>query len=71
MLGAQDAERITGYRVGGISPFGQKKRVPVFIDRAALAFPKLVMNGGRRGLQVELATQDMMRVLEATAVELT
>jgi Cys-tRNA(Pro)/Cys-tRNA(Cys) deacylase len=71
MLDAADAERITGYRVGGISPFGQRKRVPVFIDKAALAFPKLVMNGGRRGLQVELAAEDVMRVLGATAVELT
>ena len=53
MLGATDAERITGYRVGGISPFGQKKRVRAFIDKAALSFPMLVMNGGRRGLHSE------------------
>ncbi len=71
MLGAADAERITGYRVGGISPFGQRRRVPVFIDKAALAFPKLVMNGGRRGLQVELSAADVMRVLGATVAELT
>jgi Cys-tRNA(Pro)/Cys-tRNA(Cys) deacylase len=71
MLGAQDAERVTGYRVGGISPFGQRKPVPVFIDSAALAHAKLVMNGGRRGLQVELATPDVMRVLNATVVELS
>ena len=50
MLGAADAERITGYHVGGISPFGQKKRVRVFIEQAALAFPHIVVNGGRRGL---------------------
>ena len=71
MLGAQDAERATGYHVGGISPFGQRKPVPVFIDSAALAHPKLVMNGGRRGLQVELAAPDVMRVLNATAVDLS
>jgi Cys-tRNA(Pro)/Cys-tRNA(Cys) deacylase len=71
MLGAQDAERITGYRVGGISPFGQKKTVRVFTDKAALAFPMLVMNGGRRGLQVELAATDMMAVLRAVAVDLS
>ena len=53
MLGAADAERITGYHVGGISPFGQKKRVRVFIEQSALAFPRIVVNGGRRGLQVE------------------
>ena len=71
MLGAADAERITGYKVGGISPFGQKKRVRTFIDRDALSFPMLVMNGGRRGLQVELAADDVLRVLDATVVELT
>jgi Cys-tRNA(Pro)/Cys-tRNA(Cys) deacylase len=70
MLGAQEAERITGYHVGGISPFGQKKRVPVFIEKSALAFERLVLNGGRRGLQVELKPDDLMRVLGATAAEI-
>ena len=70
MLGAAEAERITGYHVGGISPFGQKKRVPVFIEQSALAFPRIVMNGGRRGLQVELAPADAVRVLGATAAEI-
>lgn len=70
MLGAADAERISGYRVGGISPFGQKKRVPVFIDAAALANDRLVVNGGRRGLQVELAGADVVRLLGAKTAEL-
>ncbi|MBV9555481.1 MAG: Cys-tRNA(Pro) deacylase [Pseudolabrys sp.] len=70
MAGVQEAERITGYKVGGISPFGQRKRVPVFIEKNALEFPKLVMNGGRRGLQVELASADVLRVLNATAAEI-
>jgi Cys-tRNA(Pro)/Cys-tRNA(Cys) deacylase len=69
MFGAAEAERITGYHVGGISPFGQKKRVPVFIEPSALAFPRIVVNGGRRGLQAELAPQDLVRVLAAKAVE--
>jgi Cys-tRNA(Pro)/Cys-tRNA(Cys) deacylase len=71
MLGATDAERITGYKVGGISPFGQKKRARTFIDKTALSFPVLVMNGGRRGLQVELGAEDVLRVLGATPTELT
>jgi Cys-tRNA(Pro)/Cys-tRNA(Cys) deacylase len=71
MAGVAEAERITGYKVGGISPFGQKKRVAVFIDKSAMAFPQLVMNGGRRGLQVELASADVVRVLAATVAELT
>lgn len=70
MLGAAEAERITGYHVGGISPFGQKKRVPVFIEQSALTFPRIVMNGGRRGLQVELSPADAVRVLGATVAEI-
>ena len=71
MLGAAEAERITGYHVGGISPFGQKKRARVFIEQSVLAFPQVVCNGGRRGLQVELAPADLVRVLDAKAAEIT
>jgi Cys-tRNA(Pro)/Cys-tRNA(Cys) deacylase len=70
MLGAAEAERITGYHVGGISPFGQKKRARVFIEHSALAFPRIVCNGGRRGLQVELSPDDLVRVLDAVAAEI-
>jgi len=70
MLGAAEAERLTGYHVGGISPFGQKKRVPVLVEQSALAFDRLVLNGGRRGLQVELTPDDLVRVLNATAAEI-
>jgi Cys-tRNA(Pro)/Cys-tRNA(Cys) deacylase len=70
MLGAAEAERITGYHVGGISPFGQKKRARVFIEQSALTSPRIVVNGGRRGLQVELAPADLVRVLAATAAEI-
>ena len=70
MLGAAEAERITGYHVGGISPFGQKKRARVFIEQSVLAFPQVVCNGGRRGLQVELAPADLVRVLGAVAAEI-
>ena len=71
MLPPAEAERITGYHVGGISPFGQKKRVRVFIAQAALAHQTIIVNGGRRGLQIELAPADLVRVLEATAADLT
>ena len=67
MLPPAEAERITGYHVGGISPFGQKKRVRVFVDAAALAHASIIVNGGRRGLQIELAPADLVRVLDATA----
>lgn len=71
MMGAADAERITGYHVGGISPFGQKKRVRAFVEQSALAFPRVLCNGGRRGLQIELAPGDLVRVLDAKAADLT
>ncbi len=70
MLPAAEAERITGYRVGGISPFGQKKSARVFIDASALAHPTVLFNGGRRGLQIEIAPAEIVRLLGATAVEL-
>ena len=66
-----EAERVTGYHVGGISPFGQKKRVRVFVAQSALAHASIVVNGGRRGLQIELAPADLMRVLGATPAELS
>ena len=70
MLPPAEAERITGYHVGGISPFGQRKRVRVFVAQGALAHASIIVNGGRRGLQIELAPADLVRVLEAKAAEL-
>jgi Cys-tRNA(Pro)/Cys-tRNA(Cys) deacylase len=71
MLPAAEAERVTGYHVGGISPFGQKKRVRVFIAQSALAHGSIIVNGGRRGLQIEVAPADLVRVLAATPAELS
>lgn len=65
MMKPADAERITGYRVGGVSPFGQKKAVPTVIDAEAAALPAAFMNGGQRGLQVRLAPGELVRVLGA------
>ena len=70
MLPAHEAERITGYHVGGISPFGQKKRVRVFIAQSALAHGTIIVNGGRRGLQIELEPADLVNELGATSAEL-
>ena len=70
MLPAAEAERITGYHVGGISPLGQKKRARAFIDVAALARPTVIFNGGRRGLQIEIAPQELVTLLGATAADI-
>jgi Cys-tRNA(Pro)/Cys-tRNA(Cys) deacylase len=54
MMRRADAERLTGYHVGGISPFGQKKPVPVAIDEAVLGESTVFLNGGQRGVEIEL-----------------
>lgn len=69
MLEPHDAERLSGYHVGGISPFGQRKRVPVVFEVAALQQPYVVMNGGQRGLQVKLLPADAVKALGAVAID--
>jgi len=71
MMRPADAERITGYHVGGISPFGQKKRVPTAMEQAALAAATVYLNGGQRGLQIEIAPEAARLALDATAAALT
>jgi len=70
MMKPTDAERLTGYHVGGISPFGQKKPVPTAIEIAALSQPYVFINGGQRGLQVRLDPHDARRALNAVAASL-
>lgn len=71
MMKPADAERITGYRVGGVSPFGQKKAVPTVIDADAAALPEAFVNGGQRGLQVRLSPAELVRVLGAKAAAIS
>jgi Cys-tRNA(Pro)/Cys-tRNA(Cys) deacylase len=59
------AERATGYVAGGISPLGQRKRLPVVIDSSALALATMFCSAGRRGLEIELAPADLIRVAGA------
>ena len=70
MIKPADAERITGYHVGGISPFGQKKRVPILLEQSGLSYPQVFINGGQRGLQVKLSPQDAVRALDARVAAL-
>lgn len=71
MAPVPEAERITGYRVGGVSPFGQKKRLPTVLDAAAATLAEAFVNGGQRGLQVRLAPAELVRVLDAKVAAIT
>lgn len=70
MMKPADAERITGYKVGGISPFGQMRRVPAAIEESALGHAHVFINGGQRGLQVKLDPKAAAAVLGAKVASL-
>jgi Cys-tRNA(Pro)/Cys-tRNA(Cys) deacylase len=67
MMAPAEAERLTGYRVGGISPFGQKRAVPTAVERSALAEPYVFLNAGQRGLQARLNPESARQALGAIA----
>jgi len=62
MAEAAEVERATGYVLGGVSPLGQKKRLRTFIDRTAQGFSTIYVSAGRRGLELEMAPQDLVRL---------
>ena len=70
MMKVPDAERLTGYKVGGISPFGPRKMVPTAIDETAQLFDVIYINAGQRGLLLSIAPEDAARVLNAAFVDL-
>ena len=70
MVDPATAERLTGYQVGGISPFGMKQHLRVIIDAGLLAFDKVAINGGRRGLMLVMSPADIQKVTEAEPIEL-
>ncbi|MFC3284278.1 Cys-tRNA(Pro) deacylase [Litchfieldella rifensis] len=70
MAEADEAERATGYVIGGISPLGQKKRLATFLDTRATALATVHVSGGRRGLEIALAPHDLERLTQARLADL-
>ena len=68
MMPVPDAERLTGYKVGGVSPFGQKKKLRTVVDTSVSGEAYVYVNGGQRGLQVRLAPADLLKASGALAV---
>ena len=66
-----EAERATGYVVGGISPLGQRKRLPATVDASVYEWETILVSAGRRGLQIELAPSDLIALTGARVGELT
>lgn len=71
MAAVADAERATGYVAGGISPLGQKKRLPVVLDESASEFETIFCSAGRRGLEVEIAPADLARLTGAVVARIS
>jgi len=70
MAEAAEAERATGYVVGGISPLGQRKALPTVVDETASSFGTVLVSAGRRGLEVELAPGDLVRLTSARLAQI-
>ena len=65
----ETAEKHSGYRIGGTSPFGTRKALPIYLEKSVLDLPRIYINGGQRGFLVEIAPADVVRVLNPTLVE--
>jgi Cys-tRNA(Pro) deacylase len=65
-----DADRHSGYQVGGTSPFGTRKAMPVYAQRTIVDLPRVYINGGKRGYLVGMAPADLVRVLAPTLVDM-
>ena len=63
------AERHSGYKVGGTSPFGLRKALPIFMEATIAGLPRVFVNGGKRGYLVGIDTADLVRLLQPTAVD--
>ena len=71
LAAAHDAERATGYVLGGISPLGQRRTLSAALHASAFDFPTIHVSAGQRGLQIELSPHDLARLISATTASLT
>jgi Cys-tRNA(Pro) deacylase len=69
LCGAETAQRHTGYQFGGTSPFGTRKRMPVYAEKAVFDLPQIYINGGKRGFLVEINPQEMKKIFEVKEIE--
>jgi Cys-tRNA(Pro)/Cys-tRNA(Cys) deacylase len=69
MMKPADAERLTGYKVGGISPLGQRRSVPTVVDELATLYDEIFLNGGQRGLQIRIRPVDLIRALKCVVAD--
>ena len=71
MMKPADAERLTGYKVGGISPLGQRRAVPTALDELAQLYDEIYLNGGQRGLEIRIRPADLIAALGCAVADLT
>ena len=69
MMKPADAERLTGFKVGGVSPFGQRKVVRTALDETAILFDRILINAGQRGLLLEIAPEDAVKATNAVLAD--
>jgi Cys-tRNA(Pro) deacylase len=69
LCAAADAQRHSGYQVGGTSPFGVRRAMPVYMEETIATLPRIFINGGKRGFLVEIDPRELIRVLRPTSVQ--
>ncbi len=71
LLDAAEVTKVTGYVIGGVSPFGTKRPLPVVVDEAVLSLPRVYLSAGQRGLSIEIASADLVRGLDAVVAPIS
>ena len=71
LLDAAEVTKVTGYVIGGVSPFGTKRPLPVVIDEAVLSLPRVYLSAGQRGVSIEIASADLIRGLDASVAPIS